>query len=435
MKIALILPKGVFSSNNHNLERFWEQSPEMVTYRHLWSGFAPALLVIAALFPKDFDIELIDENFDDIDFDKSYDLVGVSAVTQRAKRAYQIADNFRKRGSKVIIGGIHPTVLPEEAKKHADTVFIGEAEETFKDFVPDFLNGNIKPFYRSLNPVDLLKSPLPRYDLLNPKNYKMVWIQTTRGCPINCEFCAASKIYGLKFRHKTVEQVINEVKMVKKIWGESHPIIGFSDDNMFMDRKYSYELLTSLKDLNIRWITQTSISIAEDEKLLRLLKESRCMMLFIGFESLSKQNLTSIDNHNYKLKYLNKYEDCVEKIQSCGIGVMGAFIVGFDSDNKSVFTKIVDFVLNNHLYGAQVTILTPIPGTRLRARLDKEGRLLDTDWDNYTFLDANYKPMGMTVDELQKGLLDIYKKIYNKRAHIEKVRYFKKLFSKLATDK
>ncbi len=433
MKVALILPKGIFSSRNNELENFWKESKEMITYRHLWSGFSPALLVVAALLPTDCQITLIDENFEDIDFEERYDLVGITAMTQRANRAYQIADEFRKKGTKVILGGIHPTILPEEAKQHADAVLIGEAEEIFSNFIRDFLKNSIKSFYKTSQPVDITRSPLPRYDLLKPENYNMIWIQTTRGCPIDCEFCAASKVYGLKFRHKAVGQVIKEVSLVKRIWNNA--LIGFSDDNMFINRKYAKEMLEELAHLNIRWITQTDISIAGDKRFLRLLRKSGCMMLFIGFESLSENTLKSVDTHGWKSKFLPEYKFLIREIQSYGIGVMGAFIVGFDNDDVSVFDKIADFVLENNLYGAQVTILTPLPGTRLRVRLERENRLLTTGWDNYTFLDVNFKPAKMSINELLNGLIETYKKIYNKEVHIKKAKYFKSIFTRLMVKK
>jgi radical SAM superfamily enzyme YgiQ (UPF0313 family) len=429
MKVALISPKGSFLSNDPGFKNFWGRSKELVTYKNYWTGFSSGLLIVAALTPDDCKIEVIDENIEPIDFSKNYDLVAISAITQQANRAYNISSEFRKKGVSVVMGGIHPTLVHDEAINHADTVIIGEAEKTWKNFIQDFKKGRAKQIYVKKEPVDLTKSPMPRYDLISRYDYKIIWIQTTRGCPHDCEFCAASVIFGTKYRNKKITQIIKEVAAVKKIWNNIH--IGFSDDNMFVNRKFAYELLKELKNLNIRWVTQTDISIASDDKLLGLLKESGCMFLFVGLESLNYENLTGINSYGWKSRQLQKYEESIARIQSYGIGVMGAFIVGFDGDDKSVFDKIADFSIKNHLYGLQVTILTPLPGTRLREKLKKKGRLLTTGWDNYTFFDVNYVPKNLTGKEIQQGLLHIYNRVYNKKVHIDKARHFKEIYKNL----
>ncbi|PIP68074.1 MAG: B12-binding domain-containing radical SAM protein [Candidatus Omnitrophica bacterium CG_4_9_14_0_2_um_filter_42_8] len=430
MKIALISPKGSFLSRNPSFKKFWDKSRELFTYKDYWTGFSSGLLIVAALTPDYFKIEVIDENIESIDFNKDYDLVAISAMTQQANRAYKISDEFRNKGISVVMGGIHPTLMHKEAINHADTVIIGEAENTWKDFIQDFKKGKARQVYSKNKPADLRKSPIPRYELISKYDYKIIWVQTTRGCPHDCEFCAASVIFGSKYRNRKITHVIKEIGRVKNIWGNIH--IGFSDDNMFVNKKFSYELLKELKNLNIRWVTQSDISIANDDKLLKLLKDSGCMFLFVGLESLDYDNLAGINARGWKSRQLRLYEDSIARIQSHGIGVMGAFIVGFDGDNKSVFDKIADFTIKNHLYGLQVTIMTPLPGTRLRNRLEKEGRLLSNEWDNYTFFDVNYVPKKITRDELQKGLLSVYSRVYNRDVHLEKARYFKEIYRALS---
>jgi radical SAM superfamily enzyme YgiQ (UPF0313 family) len=430
MKIALISPKGAFLSADPEFAKFWENAETLTTYRQVWSGISLGLLVIAALTPKHFELKFIDENFEDIDFDKSYDLVGISAMTQQATRAYQIADEFRKRGIKVVIGGIHATVLPEEAKQHADSVIVGEAEETWPRFIEDCLNGNVQPFYRTTESIDLAKSPIPRYDLLQPQNYKTIWIQATRGCPRDCEFCVASKVYGLKYRHKTVEQVVREIEYVKKIWENAK--INFADDNMFVDRKYSAELVKRLMPLKVKWSAQTDVSVAQDEDFLELIRRSGCISLFIGFESLSKENFNSLDRHRWKLQQLEKYPAVIRRIQSYGIGVMGAFIIGFDNDDTSIFKKTMNFIIKNRLFAAQVTILTPLPGTRLREKLKKEERVLNNDWKCYTGFDVNFIPKQIPPQVLQQDLLKVYRGIYNKEIRLQIAKHFKDIYLNLA---
>lgn len=430
MKIALISPKGIFFENDEKYKKIWGNMSDATIYRNFHSGFGLGLLVVAALTPKSFKIKIIDENFEPIDFDEKFDLVGITGMTQQAIRAYEIADAFRKKKVKVVIGGIHATVLPEEAKEHADSVIIGEAEELWPEFLKDFSQGNIKPFYKTSHLTDLTKSPIPRYDLLNRKNYNVVWIQATRGCPIDCEFCAASKIYGLKFRHKTVEQVINEIKYAIKVCGRG-TIITFADDNMFINRKYAVELVGKIALLKIRWFAQTDVSVEKDENFLKLLRKSKCSVLFIGFETLNKKGLLQLDRNSWKYRKFEDYETTIEKIQSYGIGVLGAFMLGLDTDTPDVFKELADFINRSHLLSAQITILTPLPGTRLRDRLEKEGRLLPTSWNNYSFLKANYLPRNMLPEELEEGLLKVYHWIYNEKTNIKRIRHFKRLYSNL----
>ncbi len=429
MKIALISPESTTMSRDKAFVNFYESNKEVTGHRQRFTGLSLGLLIIAALTPKSFEIQFIDENYDPVDFSKKYDLIGITAITQQATRAYQIADKFREKGITVVIGGIHATVLPEEVKEHADSVVIGEAEETWPQFIDDFINRNIKPFYRQTGLVDLTKSPIPRYDLLDPEKYKAVWIQTTRGCPHDCEFCAASRIYGSTYRYKTVDQIVDEMNYIKSIFGKVW--INFADDNMFVNRKYSKELVTRLISFNLRWFAQTDISVAEDNELLGLLRKSGCVVLFIGLEAVSEEDLSSIDKHGWKRKHFEKYSEYIKKIQSYGIGVMGAFIVGLDSSNITVFEKIADFAVDNCLYSTQVTILTPLPGTRLRERLEQEDRILHSSWDNYTSFDVNFKPKQMTIQQLQSGLLDTYKKVHSKEAVLKRAKYFKEVYLKL----
>jgi radical SAM superfamily enzyme YgiQ (UPF0313 family) len=431
VKIGLISPKGRFLTNDSVFRKILTSTEGKVAHRDYWSGLSSGLLIIGAMTPDNIEIELIDENFDVVEFDKEYDIIAISiTTTQQANRAYEIADSFRKKGIHVVIGGIHATVLPDEAKQHADTVIIGEAENTWLDFINDFSKGNGKAFYRSEKSIDLINSPVPKYELLKPENYKMVWIQATRGCPHDCEFCVASSVFGRKYRRKKTEQIENELKIVKKIWGKKAKV-GFADDNMFVDKEYSRNLIDIIKPLNIKWFAQTDISIGDDIDFLRLLKNSGCELLFIGFESLSKTSLISINKTSWKAKYFDRYPALINNIQSNGIGVMGAFVLGFDSDTKSIFDQTIEFIVKNKLYAAQLTALTPLPGTRVRDRFEKEKRLLDRKWDNYTFGDVNFLPQQMTPEELQEGIIKVYKGVYDKKVRLEVAIYFKQVYLEL----
>jgi radical SAM superfamily enzyme YgiQ (UPF0313 family) len=429
MKIGLISPKSQFWGANKYFREYWHDNPNAATYRARWSGLSLGLLVVGALTPDKHEIEFIDENVDEIDFGIDYDLVGVSCMTQQATRAYAIADEFGKRKRKVVLGGIHPTLLPQEAKTHADSVVVGEVEYVWEKVLRDFEANRLQDFYKADKLVNMKDSPPPRFELLNPKTYPQIWIQASRGCPHDCEFCAASKIYGRKYRDKSSEQVIKEIEYAKSIFGNVW--YAFADDNLFVNKSERRRLLEQLAPLNIRWSTQTDISIAEDDELLSLTYKSGCRALFIGFESLNGANLRNIDDRQWKHKHLHTYSEYIQKIQSHGIGVIGAFIVGFDEDDASTFATLTDFITTNHLWGIQVAIVTPFPGTRLRDRLQAEGRIAPSDWDNYTMFDVNFVPKKMTKDELERGVVQIYQKVTDKETGLETMKYFKNIHGKL----
>ncbi len=426
MKIALISPRSPRLGRNPEFESFLKQSPQMEFYRQYWSGLGSGLLVIAALTPPEIELELIDEDSEEINFQRDYDLVGITAVTQQATRAYEIARRFRERNVRVVLGGIHTTVLPDEAGLHADSIIVGEAENLWPKLLDDFIHNRLSPVYTSQQEVDLRESPLPRYELLRYKPARIVWVQATRGCPHDCAFCCASRVYGAKYRHKSVSQVIAEIKEVRRI--KKHALIGFADDNFLCDKHYSHQLLEKVAEEGIRWIGQSDISIADDASLLGLVKQSGCVALLVGFESIIPDNLKELTD--WKLKRLRNYAENIATIQSSGIGVIGLFIAGLDHDDSSVFDGLADFIIDNHLAGAQIAALTPFPHTRVREDLLLEGRVLDTPWENYTFYDVNIKPRNMTPEELEQGVLHTFKRIYSPGVAVSKQRYFKNLFAK-----
>lgn len=409
MRLGLISPKGRYLGNYEEFRQFWD-SDLMNRYRMRFSGMSTGLLILAALTPPGYDVEFIDENIETIDFTRAYDLVGISGTTQQATRAYQISDEFRQHGVTTVLGGMHATLLPEEAKTHADAVVTGEAEYIWPGLLQDWEKGCLKPFYAAERLFDMKVSPLPRYDLLKGKNYQIFWVQATRGCPHDCSFCAASRIYGTKYRSKTVDQVMSEVILLKSLFHNFK--LHFADDNLFVLPHLYEPLIERLAPLRLSWFAQTDISIAEKDRVLEKLAAAGCTTLFIGLESLSPDGLLEIDPRKWKLDKLKKYSESVRKIQSYGIGVQGAFIAGLDSDDESVFDRIIDFITENHLYSIQITILTPYPKTRVAEQLRAESRLLDTDWENYTGYDVNFVPRKMSAEALQAGVLKVYRAFY-----------------------
>jgi radical SAM superfamily enzyme YgiQ (UPF0313 family) len=427
MRIALISPRSSFLGRNEEFKDFFERSAEMEFYRQYWSGLGSGLLVVAALTPQDIELTLIDENIEEINLYADYDLVAITAMTQQAPRAYEIAGKFRARGIKVVLGGIHATVLSDEAEHHADSIVVGEAENSWAELLNDFASNRLKPVYTSQPEADLAKSPIPKYELLEGKSYKIVWIQASRGCPHDCRFCCASRVYGLTYRQKTISQVVEEIKKVRRI--QKHALIGFADDNLFSNLEYSRELLEKIAGLGIKWIGQSDISVAYDDSLLKLIKKSGCVVLLIGLESVNEDNLRGLDSSNWKQKQRKNYEGSIRAIQNNGIGVIGTFMVGFDNDDNSTFDRIAEFIIDNRLAGAQIAALTPFPNTQLREDLLKAGRVLDTSWENYTFYDVNIKPDKMTCQELEKGILEVFKKVYSPDVAAGKRKYFKNIFS------
>jgi len=430
VRFCLISPRSTFISGNEEFQDFWWNTGSLSFLRRCWSGISSGLLVVGSLAPSDWEVCIIDENTTSIDFDESYDLVGITTMTCQAKRAYEIADAFRSRGVRVVLGGIHPTLMPEEAKGHADAVVVGEVENVWAEFQSDFEKGTFKPFYQSDTPVEMADSPFPRFDLLPQKNPPVVWVQTSRGCPFDCFFCAASKIYGPKYRRKDNEQILRELRKVKESF--PRPNLAFADDNFLVDRKKTTELLQEMIPLKLRWFCMADITISDDTELLELLRNAGCHAIFIGLESLSAENLDGLDPHNRKFKRLTQYSEAVRKIQSWGIGVFGAFIVGFDEDTTEVFEQVTKFVIENRLLGGQISSLTPYPGTRLRQQVEAEGRILTNDWSRYTFFDVVYQPKKMSPETLQQGIFNFFRAVYSDEVVQLKRQHFMEIYKNLA---
>jgi radical SAM superfamily enzyme YgiQ (UPF0313 family) len=323
------------------------------------------------------------------------------------------------------MGGTHVIANPEEAKRHADSIAIGEAEVLWPMIIEDLKNNHLPPVYKEEHPAtyDLSDSPIPRYDLLDKENYNRITVQTSRGCPHDCEFCAGSKLFGDGFRQKPIDLIVKEIEKIKEKW--TNPFIEFADDNTFVDKKWSKEFLKALIPLKIKWFTETDISIADDEELLKLMYQSGCYQLLIGLESTSKDSLNGIETHNWKLKQRDKYLDAINRIQSNGVSVNGCFVVGLDGDTPDIFKDIRDFIEKSRLLEAQVTVLTPYPGTPLHNRLKREGRLLKEEfWDRCTMFDINFRPKNMTPEDLEKGLLWIFGEIFSEKEYIKRKRYY-----------
>ena len=441
MKIAFISPRGTERNQQNNvLYEVYKKLIPVLSFMIDDIEFIPnlGLLQIAALVGDEHEIRYIDEDYIDIRdaepilFDDTYDLVALSACNNQARRAYEIADHFRSRGVTVIMGGYHPSAMPEEAKAHADAVFIGEGEDTFPQFLKDYEKGEIKPFYRSSGKVDISTLPSPRFDCIgNILRFNKLPVFATRGCPRKCEYCSVKMIYGPGYRKKNIDQVVREIEELKRLYPRPYPFITFGDENLLVDKKWSKELAKALIPLKIRWECYCDVSVAWDEELLDLLRESNCVELLIGFETVIRENMKMGDNWKYGM--VEKYAEAIERIQSRGVGVMGLFMFGFDQDTPEVFKETARFIHETNLFDVDFAVLCPIPGTDTFNNLRKEGRILTYNWDKYTWIHVNYQPMNMTPKELQEGLLYMFKEFSSIEFLHKRKKYFKGIYKRLSS--
>ncbi len=367
-----------------------------------------ALPVLAAITPPGAEIQLIDEAVEDVDLNLEADLVGLSAMTANVTRAYALADHFRSRGVRVVLGGVHPSNLPQEALRHGDAVVIGEAESLWPRVVQEAAQGRLGKVYENSGPAPLETLPAPRWDLLRAKRYFIPQtVQVSRGCPMACSFCSVSTYFGRSHRSRLIPQVIDEIKALER------KLFVFVDDNIAGDPDRAKELFAAMIPLKKKWVGQCSLSISEDAELLNLASRSGCIGLLIGFESISPAVLRSIGK---RVNLGRKYEEAIRRIHARSIHIQGSFIFGFDDDTREGIQSTVQFVKQNRLTGVNYCHLTPFPGTKLYADLHKEGRILHQDWAKYDRQNIVFRPQNFTPEELQKYIFWAYRQTYNWRS-------------------
>ena len=414
-KIAFIALSGV-RAHNAELSKLGLTLPGFVDRNRIIASLPSlGLLTLAGLTPDQFEIsyhEIADlKMLSSLPVD--FDLVAIGTFTAQFYEACDVADYYRAKNIPVVMGGITVTSLREQAKEHCTSVVIGEGELLWPELLADFERGNLKPFYVTSREFDLADAPMPRFDLLDPDKYNRLTVQTSRGCPHQCEFCASSILLTPRYKVKPVEKVIAEIRAIKNIW--ARPFIEFADDNSFVHREHYKKLLRELAVENVRWFTEADIRVAEDDELLALIRDSGCQQILIGLESPRRTSLYGVEmKSNWKLRQQDYYQSAIEKIQSYGITVNGCFILGLDGDTRDVFADVLDFVRDSALYEVQVTFMTAFPGTPLYARLKKEGRILrDRAWELCTLFDINFQPKNMSVAELQAGFLGLVRELYS----------------------
>jgi len=372
------------------------------------------LLRVAALTPPGWQIHIVDEKVEPLDMTQGADLVGITAMTVTSHRAYELADHFRRRRIPVVMGGMHASSLPNEALRHCDSVVIGEAEELWPAVLADFESGELRRIYEHQNGLPALdRLPPVNWELYREKRYLPVhFVETTRGCPLDCEFCAVTTAFGGRYRNRPLEDVLNELRSLRPFEGRFilKNCLFLVDDNVISNRAYARELLTRLADFKFRWFGQASMNIANDPEILKLCQRSGCMGLFIGFESLSEQTLRSI---GHKPNHPERYLETVKKIHDHGIGIDASFVFGFDTDDHGVFDRTLDFVQKAKIEVTYFSILTPYPGTRLYERFCSERRFLTTDWTLYDTSHVVYRPKSLTPDQLLEGYHRTLKEAYS----------------------
>jgi radical SAM superfamily enzyme YgiQ (UPF0313 family) len=416
-RIGLIAMSGV-RAHNEELTRLGLTLPGFVERNKIIASLPSlGLLTLAGLTPSRFEVEYheIAELRAQDQLPDHFDLVALSTFTAQLKEAYAVADSYRARNIPVVMGGIPVSSLPDEARAHCTSVVVGEGEPLWPEVLNDFENGRLRPRYVQSPPgqFDLREAPMPRFDLLNPDKYNRLTVQTSRGCPHRCEFCASSILLTPRYKVKPVDKLMAEIHEIKKVW--DHPFIEFADDNSFVYRDHFKALLRRLVPENLRWFTEADVRVADDDELLGLMRDSGCQQVLIGLETPRAASLDGLElKRNWKLHRLDSYKNAIAKIQSYGITVNGCFILGLDGDPPDVFDDVFRFVKESGLYEVQITFLTAFPGTPLYQRLRSEGRVIhEGAWELCTLFDINIRPKHMTVAELQSGFLNLAKRLYS----------------------
>lgn len=361
-----------------------------------------------------YEITLIDEYNQKILFEKFYDLVVITVNTANAPHCYNIAKIFKDKGSTIVFGGPHATLLPEEVKEHCDVVIIGEAEESWPKFLNDFYSGTYDSEYRCLKTPTLEGIPIPRRDLIKGIWFTKGAVFATRGCPYSCSYCNLKQIYEDSFRKRPIQEVIEDVKNCKS------KFFVFWDDNFFGDIDYAKELLKELRKLNKKWAAQVTLERCKDDELLRLAKMAGCVYFFVGLESFSKETLQTV---NKGLNDVDKYKELIDSVHKYGICIQAGIIFGFDTDTKEVFKTTLDRCNYLGIDGVTVSILTPLPKTPLYYQLKKEGRLLTDDWSYYNGKTrVAFRPKNMSSEELFDGYMWFRRNFYSLKSISTRLR-------------
>lgn len=429
MRIGLIAMSGIRVRDKEllklglTLPGFVERSKTIASLPSL------GLLTLAGMTPPRHEIEYVE--VPDVkelacDVPGDFDLVAISSYSAQVDEAYELAQRYRQRDTPVVMGGPHVTALPDEALNYCDAVVIGEGEPCWLQVLGDAGKHTLKPRYGSrCSDYDLEDAPMPAFELLDISKYNRLTVQTSRGCPHKCEFCASSVILTDRYKQKPVPKVIAEIDKILEIW--ERPFIEFADDNSFVNHKYWKKLLRQIKGKGLRWFAETDLSVADDEEMLTLMKDAGCAQVLIGLESPVEAGLQGLEmRSDWKHKRFPRYKSAIEKIQSHGITVNGCFVIGLDGHTVDIFDRVLEFVKEAELYEVQITILTPFPGTPLYERLLNEDRLIEPqNWKKRTLFDITYQPAKMTVEQLHDNFKRLTVELYSEEFTDWRRRRFK----------
>ena len=426
MKIGLIAMSGV-RVLTPELAALGVSLPQFVSRGKVIASLPSlGLLTVAALTPDDVDVAYREIGVLTLEHElEPFDLVGISSFTAQIDEAYALADRYREAGVPVVLGGLHVSMMPDEAQAHADAIVLNGAEGAWPRLVGDFRQGRMKPRYEGLK-AGVFEEPnyvVPRYDLLRGRPYNRITVQSSRGCPRNCDFCAASLRITSSFQQKPVARVVEEIRIARDV--TDNPFFELADDNTFINRAWGKEFLRAVIPLGIQWFTEADISVAEDDELLDLLAASGCKQVLIGLESPDGEDLAGIDPVNWKQKQHGRYLDAIDRIQSRGVSVNGCFILGLDTHTPDIFPRLKEFIDSSGLLEVQITVQTPFPGTPLYERMKRDGALLkERFWERCTLFDVNYRPARMSVDELEAGMRWLFGELYNEREYVRRKRQY-----------
>jgi len=366
-----------------------------------------SLATLAAVTPPAWDVAFHDDAIRPTSFDTDADLIALTAMTAQATRAYQLADGFRSRGKTVVMGGFHASNLPDEALLHVDSVVVGEGELAWPRLLSDFAEKRLQKTYRADGLIDTALIPPARRDIYKGSGHFFTnTIQTTRGCPFDCEFCSVTAFYGRRYRKRPIPQVLAELEELRRV----NSFVFFVDDNIVADRRYSLELFAGMQGMGLKWLSHAPIDFAEDPELLQAAGRSGCVGMFVGFESLNQESLAAMGKVTNRAA---SYLEYAALFRDHGIGILGSFVMGCDGDTPQVFEQTLRFCEDARLEAAIFPILTPYPGTAVRRRLEAEGRIFNNNWQDYDMEHVLFQPKGMSVQELQEGYDRICRDFYS----------------------
>jgi radical SAM superfamily enzyme YgiQ (UPF0313 family) len=379
-------------------------------YIRTWQMEPLPAATLAGLTPADVEVSFHDDRLEAIPFDAPADLVAISVETYTARRAYQIASEYRRRRVPVVMGGFHPSLCPDEVARHAEAVVVGEAETLWPRVIDDARHGRLEKFYRAEGRTRLDRMRPDRSIFRGKRYLPIALVEAGRGCPLTCEFCAVQTVFGASRTPRPVERVVEELRGL----GASSRLVFFVDDNVTADVRAAKELCRALVPLRIRWVSQAAITAAHDEELLDLMVRSGCQGLLIGFESLDEENLAAMNKRFNAGR--GGFDAALANLRRHRLRVYGTFVFGYDRDTAESFAPTVEFATRHAFYIAAFNHLTPFPGTPLYGRLAAEGRLLYEAWwldDGYSYNRIPFRPCGMPAEELQRACLAARRAFYS----------------------